>query len=64
MTLSIVRNRGNVSQENWKHFMQRAMGATSTRIILGFPQKVISNYANHMQIHQLTLVFKICLVKK
>jgi hypothetical protein len=39
VTLTMVRNRGNVSQEEWKPFMQRAMREQQVlEIILGLSQ--------------------------
>lgn len=48
-TLSIVRNRGNISEEELNRFY--ATGYTERQvleIILGLSQKVISNYSNHI----------------
>jgi hypothetical protein len=64
MTLSMVRNRGNVSQEELEAFYGGLWGATSTRdypVVL----KTISNYANHIANTPVDAGFqKICLVKK
>lgn len=49
MTLAIVRNRGQVSEEQLQSFF--AAGYTQQQvleIILGLAQKVISNYTNHI----------------
>ncbi|QDO94479.1 carboxymuconolactone decarboxylase family protein [Formosa sediminum] len=49
MTLTIVRNRGHVTQEDLDAFY--AAGYTEAHvleIILGLSQKVISNYTNHI----------------
>ncbi|MEO9952974.1 carboxymuconolactone decarboxylase family protein [Nonlabens sp.] len=49
MTLSVVRNRGNVSQEDLDAFYAAGYGETQVlEIILGLSQKVISNYTNHI----------------
>lgn len=49
MTLSIVRNRGNVSQEDLDAFYAAGYGeAQVLEIILGLSQKTISNYVNHI----------------
>ncbi|MEH6513321.1 carboxymuconolactone decarboxylase family protein [Maribacter arcticus] len=49
MTLSIVRNRGNVSQEDLDAFYAAGYGeAQVLDIILGLSQKTISNYVNHI----------------
>ena len=49
MTLSVVRNRGNVSQEDLDTFYAAGYGETQVlEIILGLSQKVISNYTNHI----------------
>ncbi|WP_055436343.1 carboxymuconolactone decarboxylase family protein [Lacinutrix algicola] len=49
MTLSIVRNRGNVSQANLEAFYAAGYGEQQVlEIILGLSQKVISNYTNHI----------------
>jgi hypothetical protein len=46
MTLSMVRNRGNVSQEDLTAFY--AAGTTSSRYYPWVISKVISNYTNHI----------------
>ncbi|CAM1333325.1 protein of unknown function [Tenacibaculum aestuariivivum] len=49
MTLSIVRNRGQVTQEDLNNFY--AVGYDEKHvleIILGLSQKTISNYVNHI----------------
>ena len=49
LTLSIVRNRGHVSEQELEAFY--AAGYTKRQvleIILGLSQKVISNYTNHL----------------
>lgn len=49
MTLSVVRNRGNVSQEDLDAFYAAGYGERQVLdIILGMSQKVISNYTNHI----------------
>ena len=49
MTLTIVRNRGHVSQENLDAFYAAGYGERQVlEIILGLSQKVISNYTNHI----------------
>lgn len=49
MTLSIVRNRGNVSQVELEAFYTAGYGEQQVlEIILGLSQKVISNYTNHI----------------
>ena len=49
MTLSIVRNRGHVNQEELATFYAAGYGEQQVlEIILGLSQKVISNYTNHI----------------
>ncbi|NJB81364.1 carboxymuconolactone decarboxylase family protein [Wenyingzhuangia aestuarii] len=49
MTLTIVRNRGHVSQEDLEAFYAAGYGEQQVlEIILGLSQKVISNYTNHI----------------
>ena len=49
MTLTIVRNRGNVTQNDLDAFYAAGYGeAQVLEIILGVSQKVISNYTNHI----------------
>ncbi|MBO0592247.1 carboxymuconolactone decarboxylase family protein [Cellulophaga sp. E16_2] len=49
MTLSLTRNRGNVSQEDLEAFYAAGYGEQQVlEIILGLSQKVISNYTNHI----------------
>lgn len=49
MTLSVVRNRGNVSQEDLEAFYAAGYAEQQVlEIILGLSQKVISNYTNHI----------------
>jgi len=49
MTLIIVRNRGNVSNEELAAFYAAGYGEQQVlEIILGLSQKVISNYTNHI----------------
>ncbi len=49
MTLSIVRNRGNVKNEEIQAFYAAGYGERQVlEIILGLSQKVISNYTNHI----------------
>jgi|TARA_R110000868_G_scaffold397372_1_gene670040 alkylhydroperoxidase family enzyme len=48
-TLSIVRNRGNISEEELNRFYAVGYGERQVlEIILGLSQKVISNYSNHI----------------
>ena len=48
-TLSIVRNRGNISEEELQSFYAAGYGKQQVlEIILGLSQKVISNYSNHI----------------
>ncbi|MCK0145067.1 carboxymuconolactone decarboxylase family protein [Arenibacter sp. F26102] len=59
MTLTIVRNRGNVTQENLETFF--AVGYEQRHvleIILGLSQKVISNYTNHIANTPIDAAFK------
>lgn len=49
MTLSIVKNRGHVAQEELNAFYAAGYGEQHVlEIILGLSQKVISNYTNHI----------------
>ncbi len=49
MTLSVVRNRGRVSQEELENFYAAGYNKRHVlEIILGLSQKVISNYSNHI----------------
>ncbi|MEY8869875.1 carboxymuconolactone decarboxylase family protein [Meridianimaribacter flavus] len=49
MTLTIVRNRGNVTQADLDAFYAAGYGeAQVLEIILGLSQKTISNYVNHI----------------
>ncbi|WP_292949138.1 carboxymuconolactone decarboxylase family protein [Olleya sp. UBA1516] len=49
LTLSITRNRGNVSQADLEAFYAAGYGEQQVlEIILGLSQKVISNYTNHI----------------
>jgi alkylhydroperoxidase family enzyme len=49
MTLSVVRNRGNVSAEDLENFYTAGYSEQQVlEIILGVSQKVISNYTNHI----------------
>ena len=49
LTLTIVRNRGHVAQEDLNNFYAAGYGeAQVLEIILGLSQKVISNYTNHI----------------
>jgi len=49
LTLSITRNRGNVSQADLEAFYTARYGEQQVlEIILGLSQKVISNYTNHI----------------
>jgi alkylhydroperoxidase family enzyme len=49
MTLSIVRNRGHVAEDELAAFYTAGYGEQQVlEIILGLSQKVISNYTNHI----------------
>ena len=49
MTLTIVRNRGQVTQQDLEAFYAAGYGEQQVlEIILGLAQKVISNYTNHI----------------
>ena len=49
MTLTIVRNRGHVTQEDLNTFYEAGYGERQVlEVILGLSQKVISNYTNHI----------------
>ncbi|SFI97002.1 carboxymuconolactone decarboxylase family protein [Olleya namhaensis] len=49
MALTIVRNRGNVTQDDLTTFYAAGYGEQQVlEIILGLSQKVISNYTNHI----------------
>jgi len=49
MTLAIVRNRGNVTQDELETFYAAGYDERQVlEIILGLSQKVISNYTNHI----------------
>lgn len=49
MTLSIVRNRGHVEQEELQAFYTAGYAEQQVlEIILGLSQKIISNYTNHI----------------
>ncbi|GAL04171.1 macrophage infectivity potentiator-related protein [Photobacterium aphoticum] len=48
-TLSMVRERGNVSEEDLNAFYAAGYGQQQVlEVILGLSQKVISNYVNHV----------------
>lgn len=48
-TLSVVRNRGNVSEQELDAFYAAGYGQQQVlEVILGLSQKVISNYVNHV----------------
>jgi alkylhydroperoxidase family enzyme len=48
-TLSIVRNRGNVSENDLTAFFEAGYAQQQVlEVILGLSQKVISNYVNHV----------------
>ena len=48
-TLKIVRNRGQVTQEDLNTFYEAGYGERQVlEVILGLSQKVISNYTNHI----------------
>lgn len=49
VTLSVVENRGNISQEEIKEFLDAGFTQRQLlEIILGVAQKTISNYTNHI----------------
>lgn len=49
LTLAIVRNRGNVSEQDLNDFYAAGYGERQVlEIILGLSQKTISNYVNHI----------------
>lgn len=49
MTLSIVKNRGNVNDSEIQAFYDAGYGEQQVlEIILGLSQKIISNYTNHI----------------
>jgi len=49
LTLSLVRNRGHVTQEQLDQFYAAGYGEQQVlEIILGLSQKIISNYTNHI----------------
>jgi alkylhydroperoxidase family enzyme len=48
-TLTVVRERGNVSESDLKAFFEAGYGHQQVlEVILGLSQKVISNYVNHV----------------
>ena len=48
-TLSVVRSRGNVSEQELNAFYEAGYGQQQVlEVILGLSQKVISNYVNHI----------------
>ncbi|MCL1115491.1 carboxymuconolactone decarboxylase family protein [Shewanella basaltis] len=58
-TLSIVRNRGNISTAELEAFYAAGYGQQPVlEIILGLAQKVISNYTNHVAKTPVDDVFK------
>ncbi|MGR5063883.1 carboxymuconolactone decarboxylase family protein [Photobacterium sp. DNB22_13_2] len=58
-TLSIVRNRGNISDAELETFYAAGYGHQQVlEIILGLSQKVISNYVNHVAKTPVDDVFK------
>ena len=59
MTLSIVRNRGRVTEDELTAFYQAGYNQRHVLdIILGLSQKVISNYTNHIAETPLDAGFK------
>lgn len=59
MTLTIVRNRGQVTQQDLEAFYAAGYGEQQVlEIILGLAQKVISNYTNHIASTPLDAPFK------
>lgn len=58
-TLTIVRNRGNVTKEDLDAFYTAGYGEQQVlEIILGLSQKVISNYTNHIAHTPVDAAFK------
>lgn len=58
-TLSIVRNRGNISKDELNRFYAVGYGERQIlEIILGLSQKVISNYSNHIANTPVDTAFK------
>lgn len=65
MTLSIVRNRGQVSKEDLTTFYNAGYEERQIlEIILGVSQKVISNYTNHIANTPIDIAFKAFAWKK
>jgi alkylhydroperoxidase family enzyme len=65
MTLSIVRNRGHVSQEDLNAFYAAGYGERQVlEIVLGLSQKTISNYTNHIANTEVDAGFKKFVWKK
>ena len=59
MTLSIVRNRGQVAQEELDAFYTAGYGEQQLlEIILGLSQKIISNYTKHIANTTVITAFK------
>jgi alkylhydroperoxidase family enzyme len=59
LTLSVVRNRGNVSESDLSAFFEAGYGHQQVlEIILGLSQKVISNYVNHIAETSVDPMFK------
>lgn len=59
LTLSIVRNRGHVTQEDLNAFYAAGYGERQVlEIILGLSQKIISNYTNHIANTAVDAAFK------
>ncbi len=58
-TLSLVRNRGQVSKNELETFYAQGYGEQQVlEIILGISQKVISNYTNHVANTEVDVPFK------
>lgn len=58
-TLQVVRNRGNVTEEQLEAFFAAGYGHRAVLdVILGLSQKTISNYVNHMAQTPIDDVFK------
>ena len=58
-TLSVVRNRGNVSEEELNAFYLAGYAQKQVlEVILGLSQKVISNYVNHVAHTPVDTVFE------
>jgi hypothetical protein len=63
-TLSMVRNRGNVSEVDLNAFYAAGYGEQQVLDIILDYLKMISNYTNHIAKTPVDAAFQICLVKK